>query len=66
MHFITSPKLELVGFEVIFRSLKTMKIGNVDPKVGNPIMETLILNNDERIVGVKFQRPKNNYDWLYL
>lgn len=31
-----------------------MALGNINPKIGEPVMETLTLNENERIVGVKF------------
>ncbi len=54
LHFLTDPKLVFVGVKVTFTSKKELVIGNVNPKHGDPMMETLTLDNDERIVGVKF------------
>ncbi len=54
LHFVTDPKLVFVGVKVTFTSKKELVIGNVNPKHGEPMMETLILDKDERIVGVKF------------
>jgi hypothetical protein len=54
LHFLTYPKLVFVGLKVVFTSKKELVIGNVNPRCGDPVMETLTLDNDERIVGVKF------------
>jgi len=54
LHFLTNPKLAFVGLKVVFTSKKELVIGNVNPRCGDPVMETLTLDKDERIVGVKF------------
>ena len=65
LHFLTEKELAFVGLKVIFQSKKEFVIGNVSPVIGKPHMEELTLENDERIVGVKFKQPKEDR-WLPL
>ena len=37
----------------------------MNPKHGDPVKESLYLEEDERIVGVIYQKPDKN-DWLML
>ena len=48
---------------MVYKSSRQTVIGNINAQKGDPVVETLTLDADERIVGVRFQKPK---EYAYL